>query len=88
LREEKLIDTQEPLRYDFDQFFFVSREIKKGHRLRLVIGPVNSVYAQKNYNSGGVVSRESMKDARVVTVRLYHDDAHPSALYIPLGQPA
>jgi hypothetical protein len=28
-----------------------------------------------------------MKDARAVTVTLYHDRAHPSALYVPLGRP-
>jgi hypothetical protein len=28
-----------------------------------------------------------MRDARAVTVKLYHDRAHPSALYVPLGQP-
>ena len=46
----------------------------------------NSLYSQKNYNSGGVVSEESMSDARQVKVRLFHDAAHPSALYVPLGQ--
>jgi len=28
-----------------------------------------------------------MSDARAVTVTLFHDRAHPSALYVPLGQP-
>ena len=61
--------------------------VRKGSRLRLVIGPVNSMYSQKNYNSGGDVSAESMRDARAVTVKLYHDRAHPSTLFVPLGQP-
>jgi putative CocE/NonD family hydrolase len=86
LREETVIRTKEPLRYDFDRFMFVSRRIKKGDRLRLVIGPVNSLYYQKNYNSGGVVSDESMKDARPVTVKLFHDRSHPTALYVPYGR--
>jgi putative CocE/NonD family hydrolase len=85
LREEKLIRTTEPLRYDFERFMFVSRRIAKGNRLRLVIGPVNSIYSQKNYNSGGIVSEESMKDARPVTVKLFHDQSHPNALYVPFG---
>ena len=66
---------------------FVSREISKGSRLRLRIAPINSIYSQKNYNSGKAISTETMDDARTVTVRLYHDRAHPSALYVPLGQP-
>jgi putative CocE/NonD family hydrolase len=86
LREEKLIQTLQPLRYDFGGFTFVSRLIRKGSRLRLVIGPINSIYSQKNYNSGGAVAEESAKNARPVTVRLIHDYLRPSSLCIPLGQ--
>jgi putative CocE/NonD family hydrolase len=82
----------EPLQYDFDRFTFVSREIRKGHRLRLVIAPmgriIGATFAQKNYNAGGVVAYESVEKARPVTVRLLHDTAHPSALYVPLGAEA
>ncbi|MEO5623582.1 MAG: CocE/NonD family hydrolase [Dokdonella sp.] len=70
-------------RYDFDHFTFVARRIAKGSRLRLVIGPMNSMYAEKNYNAGGVVADESGKDARKVTVTLYHDATHASALSLP-----
>jgi len=87
LHEEHIINTRVPLRYDFNRFMFVSRLVKKHHRLRLVIGPINSIYFQKNYNAGGVVSEESIKDARTVTVRLFHDAICLSALYVPLGQP-
>jgi putative CocE/NonD family hydrolase len=86
LREPKLVRTRAPQRYDFDRFTFVSRLVRKGSRLRLVVGPINSIYVQKNYNSGGVVAEESLKDARPVTVSLYHDSAHPSALWVPIGQ--
>jgi uncharacterized protein len=87
-REARLIDTRKPLRYDFDQFTFISRQINKGSRLRLVIGPINSIYSQRNHNSGGDVSAESASDARTVTVTLYHDRAHPSALFVPVGRMA
>jgi len=87
LREEQLITTREPLRYDFERFTFTSHRLAPGSRLRLVIGPINSIYSQKNYNSGGVVSDETSSDARPVVVRLFHDEQHPSALYVPLGQP-
>jgi predicted acyl esterase len=86
LREQKLITARTPLQYDFKGFTFISRQIKKGSRLRLVIAPINSIDSQKNYNSGGEVSSESMKDGRPVTVTLYHDHAHPSALFVPMGQ--
>jgi putative CocE/NonD family hydrolase len=84
-REPKLIRTRQPLRYDFEQFTFVSQEVKKGSRLRLILGPSNSIYREKNYNSGGVVERESIADARPVNVTLYHDREHPSTLQVPLA---
>jgi uncharacterized protein len=86
-REPKLIGTRAPLRYDFERFTFVAQEIKRGSRLRLVLAPINSMYSEKNYNSGGEVAAESMREAMPVTVTLFHDAAHPSALYVPLGRP-
>jgi len=86
-RDPQLITTKAPLRYEFEHFPFVSQEIKKGSRLRLVVAPINSIHSEKNYNSGGVVAEETMKDARPVTVTLYHDHGHPSTLYVPLGAP-
>lgn len=90
-REPRLIRSRESLRYDFDRFTFVSRRIRAGSRLRLVLTAVNSIccfdgYSEKNYNSGGAVAAESLHDARAVTVTLYHGPAHPSALYVPVGQ--
>jgi uncharacterized protein len=85
LRVAKLVDTALPLRYDFERFMFVARRIRRGSRLRLVVGPINSIHWQKNYNSGGSVADESGSDSRPVSVRLFHDDQHPSALQVPFG---
>ena len=85
-RTASLIRGVTPLPYEFNQFMFTARMIRKGHRLRLVFGPASSIYEEKNYNSGGVVAEESMKDARTVKVRLFHDEAHPTALYLPMGR--
>ena len=48
---------------------------------------MNTLYSEKNYNSGGVVAEETGKDARTVTATLYHDAEHPSALYLPMAAP-
>lgn len=88
LRKAALVQPGAIERYDFNRFSFVARRLGKGSRLRLVIGPINSMYAEKNYNTGGVVAAESGKDARKVTVTLYHDAAHPSALTMPLAAPS
>jgi len=87
LREANLIQTTDPLLYDFDRFTFISRVLKQGSRLRLVIGPVNSIHAQRNFNSGGVVAKESIQDARPVEVKLFHGREHPSVLHVPIGRP-
>lgn len=85
-REARLISSCQPLRYEFDRFTFVAREVKARHRLRLVLGPINSIHYQKNYNSGGVVAEETTAEARVVNVRLFHDQTHSSALYVPYAR--
>jgi putative CocE/NonD family hydrolase len=87
LREAKLIRTTEPLPYDFNRFTFISRLVKRGNRLRLVIGPINSIHAQRNFNGGGVVAEESIQDAQPVHVKLFHDREHPSVLHVPIGRP-
>jgi len=86
LRQERLIHTRAPLRYDFERFPFTARLVASGHRLRLVIGPINSIYSEKNYNNGGIVSAESISGAHTVTVTLHHDAARPNALFVPIGR--
>ena len=88
VREPSLVKPGAVERYDFKGLPFIARRIAKGSRLRLAIGPVNSKYFEKNYNAGGVVAEESGKDARTVTVKLYHDAKHPSALYLPIAAAA
>lgn len=82
-RQEKLIKAGEINQYVFDGFTFFARQLAKGSRLRLVLTCPNSIYTQKNYNSGGAVVDESGKDARTAHVALYHDAEHPSTLELP-----
>jgi putative CocE/NonD family hydrolase len=84
LRQEHLIKPGEINRYEFKTFTWFSRRLARGSRLRLVINSPNSIYWQKNYNSGGVVANESKKDARTAHVTLYHDAGHVSWLEIPV----
>jgi putative CocE/NonD family hydrolase len=81
---EKPAKPGEIYRYEFSGFTFFSRRIAKGSRLRLVLNSPSSIYAEKNYNSGGVVAEESGKDAHTAHVTLYHDGDHPSSLELPL----
>jgi putative CocE/NonD family hydrolase len=83
-RVEKLVIPGEINLYTFDGFTFFSRRISKGSRLRLIISCPNTIYLEKNYNSGGVVSEESGREARTAHVTLYHDKDHPSYLELPV----
>jgi predicted acyl esterase len=82
--EPKLAKPGEINRYELSGFTWFSRRIAKGSRLRLVFNSPNSIYVEKNYNSGGNVEQESGKDARIAHITLYHDAAHPSSLEIPI----
>ena len=84
LRQEKLVEPGEIVKCDFNPGLFVARRIMKGSRLRLVVSSPNSIFLQKNYNSGGVVSEETSKDARTEHVQVYHDAQHASVLQLPL----
>lgn len=85
LREAQLVTPGDVSRYDFADFTFIARRIRQGSRLRLVIASPNSIYLEKNYNSGGEVAAESAADARTAHVTLYHDADHPSWLELPLA---
>jgi putative CocE/NonD family hydrolase len=84
--QEKLVVPGEINEYLFDWFTFFSKRIQKGSRLRLVFSSPNSIQMQKNYNSGGVVSQETAKDARVAHITLHHDDEHTSYLEVPVNR--
>jgi putative CocE/NonD family hydrolase len=84
LRQEKLVKLGAIERYVFDSFNFFSRRLEKGSRLRLVFSSPNSIYLEKNYNSGGEVAAESRADARTAHVALYQDAEHASYLEVPI----
>jgi putative CocE/NonD family hydrolase len=86
LEKEVLVPPGQVLRYEFDGFPFFSRLARKGSRLRLFLRSPNSIFLQKNYNSGKPVAEETAADSRVAHVFLYHDAAHPSALELPIGR--
>jgi putative CocE/NonD family hydrolase len=86
LREPKLVEPGKVVRYEFTGFPFFARVLKKGSRLRLVFHSPNSIYLEKNYNSGGTVETETAHDARTAEVTLYHDADRPSHLVLPVSR--
>jgi len=74
-------------RCELNNFYFFSRKFSRGSILRLVIRSPNSVYWQKNYNSGKPVEEESADDARTAHVKIFHDPTHQSLLEVPTPEP-
>ena len=87
LRQAKPVKAGEVTRYEFASFQYFARRLAKGSRLRLVVQSINSIYAEKNYQGGGVVAKESARDARTAHIALYHDAKHPSVLELPVIGP-
>jgi putative CocE/NonD family hydrolase len=88
MRQEKLVKPGEIVKCDFAPGLFVARRLMKGSRLRLLVSAPNSIAWQKNYNSGGVVSDETAKDARTAHIQVHHDATHASTIQLPLREPA
>src|SRR5205807_3367520 len=82
-REEKLVKPGEIVRCDFAPGLFVARRLSKGSRLRLIVTSPNSIFFEKNYDSGGVVADETASNARTAHIRVLHDAQHASALDLP-----
>ncbi len=70
--------------YTFDRFYWFSRLLLEGSRLRLVILPLNSPDRDKNYNSGGNTIYETDADARTAVVKVHHGPEYPSAVVLPI----
>jgi putative CocE/NonD family hydrolase len=69
---------------NFTNFAFISRSIEKGSSIRIVITSPNNIMIQKNYCSGGVIAKETAKDAKTAIVKIYSDKKHSSYLKIPI----
>lgn len=84
LSEETLMTPGQVERFVFERFYFFSRKIARGSRLRLFIRPSNMVSNQRNYNSGKEVAKETSADARTATVKLHLGPDTPTSLTLPL----
>jgi putative CocE/NonD family hydrolase len=70
--------------YTFDRFYWFSRRLHGGSRLRLVVHPMDSPDRDKNYQSGSKTIEETGADARTATLRIHHGPRFPSRLVLPV----
>jgi uncharacterized protein len=87
-REPRLAQPGEPIRASFFVPKFMSRRVRKGSRLRLVIRSPASIYFQKNLNSGKPVHEERPEDARRCEVQVLHEPDRQTVLRLPLARAA
>jgi predicted acyl esterase len=66
----------------------MSRRVRRGSRLRLVIRSPASIYFQKNLNSGKPVHEERPEDARRCEVRVLHEPGRQTVLRLPVARAA
>jgi uncharacterized protein len=81
---QALVTPGEPTLFRFDRFRFVSREMVKGSRIRVVVQSPSSIELETNFNAGGVAARATRRDARTAHVRLLHQPGHWSSILLPL----
>jgi predicted acyl esterase len=70
---------------DFDLWTQVTMVGADGSSVRLIIAPLNRPDFQKNFNSGGRLGYETLQDARVANIKIYHDAQHTSRLTLPVA---
>lgn len=84
LDRERMMTPGEVEKVVFERFYWFSRRIAEGSRLRLFLRPANGLQQQRHYNAAGPVHAQTAADARTATVRLHHSDDHPSRLVLPI----
>ncbi|WP_181918396.1 MULTISPECIES: CocE/NonD family hydrolase [unclassified Wenzhouxiangella] len=84
LREVRMMKPGTIEKLVFDRFYWFSRKVAEGSRLRLFIRPANGIGDQRHYNAAKPVHEQTASDARTATVRLHHDEEHRSRLILPV----
>ena len=84
LREPELVEPGTVNLYTFERFYWFSRQVAAGSRLRLFMRPANGLQQQRHYNAGKPVHLQSKDDARTATIKLHHSKRYPSRLILPV----
>jgi predicted acyl esterase len=66
----------------------MSRRVRRGSRLRLVVRSPASIQYQKNLNSGRPVIDETPADARRCRVLVHHETGRQTVLRLPVARTA
>lgn len=86
-REPEPVKPGEPFRFTFLMPKFMSRRLRKGSRLRLVVRAPGSIQYEKNLNAAPLPIDQRPDDARVCTALLHHSGDMQSVLRLPVNTP-
>ncbi|MEM7705362.1 MAG: CocE/NonD family hydrolase [Pseudomonadota bacterium] len=68
----------------FNRFYWFSRQVAEGSRLRLFLRPANGVAQMRHYNGAGPVASQTAEDAQTARIRVHIGPDTPSRLTLPL----
>lgn len=85
LSQPRLVKPGEVFFCKFNAPYITALTLEKGSRFILSINSLNTVYLQKNYNSGKDVSLETKRDAQKAEITVHHSSEKPSYIKIPIG---
>lgn len=86
-REPKPVEPGVPFRFTFMMPKFMSRRLRRGSRLRLVVRAPASIQYEKNLNDAKLPIEQRQNDARVCRVLLHHCGDMQSVLRLPVNDP-
>ena len=78
-----LLKDGEVRKYRLDNAYFMGKRLRKGSFVRATLRVITDAALQKNYGSGGDVSRESLRDRRVGKLRIHFGGRHNSIIQLP-----
>jgi uncharacterized protein len=82
--KQELVKPGETIDIPFE-FKWLARRIPAGARLRVTIAPLNSPNYQKNFNTGGRMGYETLANAKIAHIKIFHDARRASTLSLPLA---
>jgi predicted acyl esterase len=85
---EQLVRPGAVERYRSTRAWWNSIHLPAGSRLRLIVGPVDAEWWQRNFNSGGRLGHETAADARVATVGIHFGASAGSTIELPIAPAA
>jgi hypothetical protein len=81
--KQVLLTPGEPARLSW-HIGWTSIVFAKGHRIRVSIASTGAPLYEPNNQTGGVQTRDWMKEARSATNTIWHDADHPSRIIVPI----